>query len=569
MDLSLWDSSDYLTLSYESNYHVEDHWLCDFYFGCGRDLIEEDAMNEKSCVQVLRILLNKADEEIRELEEDIVMLQCQLAWDDEDWSKPCSAALQEKIEWLDSSIESLNKVIIKDFSVELEEPGKVPPRLHDLVKPLLENYFQVKSNQLPYTIPKVFEIIYFFETSLPTRFLFPATSEYLILVLLHNIVKSTAKKSSTKNLKEKKILNNWNSEGCCGNTSKETIPLLKPAVEAEMGRNEKEDIISRKPIANPHNDKLSVKDTSTFKRQLGKRMRNSPPKKSGRQSPAILKEAIIKVSNAMVKDSSANASIEKVGSSERDERRNADMEVISKEKVNQSRFMHEGKVTISHMKSEEMETKIAKTVKLADAILDSHLIPVKIVPEELSKTPKTRVYKHAINKNVVPRKPLVKPKRNMTNISERTMALEAQATETEDTDSDTLLVLFNHKRRRASKPKKKMENKLQGQQTQEIETVVMNEVNPNYSLKLEGQEPEKTYEPAPKIDWESSSNETLVGQEKIIKKDNCSVLCIKDVENLTLRDLKTIAKNRKLPGYYALKKEELQKQLGLEPQDLK
>jgi len=43
------------------------------------DVIEEDALNEKSCIQVLRILITKADTEIDELEQDLVSLQSQLA----------------------------------------------------------------------------------------------------------------------------------------------------------------------------------------------------------------------------------------------------------------------------------------------------------------------------------------------------------------------------------------------------------------------------------------------------------------------------------------------------------
>lgn len=100
-------------------------------------MLEEDALNEKSCVQVLKIWIDKADEDIVKLEEDILMLKCQLLWDDEDWSKQCSAVLREKIEHLDILLQSSEENRENGLRVETEE---LPPRLHDLLKPLLENY---------------------------------------------------------------------------------------------------------------------------------------------------------------------------------------------------------------------------------------------------------------------------------------------------------------------------------------------------------------------------------------------------------------------------------------------
>lgn len=141
-------------------------YLFIIYFAT-EDIMEEDSLNEKSCVQVLKILMDKADEEIVKLEEDIVMLQCQLAWDDEDWSKPCSAALREKIDHLDILIQSLKKENTEDvhyFGLQLEQPEKLAQRLHDLLKPLLENYFLVKSKQvklISVSNPYLFYFIYF------------------------------------------------------------------------------------------------------------------------------------------------------------------------------------------------------------------------------------------------------------------------------------------------------------------------------------------------------------------------------------------------------------------------
>ncbi|KAL6505941.1 hypothetical protein OROHE_022660, partial [Orobanche hederae] len=152
MDLSLWELADGEDhhMFFESTYHVGDVGNFSDYTVYSPDVMEEDSLNEKSCVQVLKIMIDKADEEIRKLEEDIVMLQCQIAWDDEDWSKLCSVALREKIDCLDIAIEGLKKEItegVRYLAVGIEQPEKLAQRLHDLLKPLLENYLLVKSKQ--------------------------------------------------------------------------------------------------------------------------------------------------------------------------------------------------------------------------------------------------------------------------------------------------------------------------------------------------------------------------------------------------------------------------------------
>ncbi|KAK4773040.1 hypothetical protein SAY87_028059 [Trapa incisa] len=53
-----------------------------FYHGFGVDVIEEDTLNEMYSMQVLRILIAKADAEINELEECLILLQCQMAWEE-------------------------------------------------------------------------------------------------------------------------------------------------------------------------------------------------------------------------------------------------------------------------------------------------------------------------------------------------------------------------------------------------------------------------------------------------------------------------------------------------------
>ncbi|XP_059646264.1 uncharacterized protein LOC132291428 isoform X5 [Cornus florida] len=155
MDCTLWDSSWDQDMIEESSYYMGQGWQCDFYFGYGHDMIEENALNEKLCVQVLRMLITKADSEINELEEDLVILQNQLAWADEEWSKICCATLTEKIDCLVTSIQSLkneNGQDMDDFGVALPMHREPAERVHEIVKALLRNYFQQKDEQPAKTI---------------------------------------------------------------------------------------------------------------------------------------------------------------------------------------------------------------------------------------------------------------------------------------------------------------------------------------------------------------------------------------------------------------------------------
>ncbi|XP_030926991.1 uncharacterized protein LOC115953476 isoform X2 [Quercus lobata] len=136
------------SIDQESSYSMQSGWQCDFYFGYGYDVIEEDALNEKSCVQVLGILITKADGEIHELEKDLVSLQSELAWgEDEEWSELCCNALTEKINYLDISIRSLKNTNENDVEVQLLMHRGPAEGVHEIVKALLRNCFQKKDEQ--------------------------------------------------------------------------------------------------------------------------------------------------------------------------------------------------------------------------------------------------------------------------------------------------------------------------------------------------------------------------------------------------------------------------------------
>lgn len=79
MDLLIW-SPPYLQ---DENSYPTNSLAFNFYFNQKLDIIEENALNEKCCLQVLEMLIAKADAEIAELKDDIVMLQSQLACTDE------------------------------------------------------------------------------------------------------------------------------------------------------------------------------------------------------------------------------------------------------------------------------------------------------------------------------------------------------------------------------------------------------------------------------------------------------------------------------------------------------
>jgi len=124
------------------------------------DVIEEDALNEKSCIQVSRILITKADTEIDELEQDLVSLQSQLAWaEPEEWpelcckaltyqKKLCCKALTEKINCLDISVRSLKNTDENDIEVQLLTHKEPAERVNEIVRVLLTNYFQEKDEQV-------------------------------------------------------------------------------------------------------------------------------------------------------------------------------------------------------------------------------------------------------------------------------------------------------------------------------------------------------------------------------------------------------------------------------------
>lgn len=153
-----------------SSYVRQPGWLCDFNFGygCGKhvcvgfydydsviwllkrtpcmfvDVVEEDALNEKYCIQVLRILITKEDSEIDQLEKDLVSLQSELAWFEyEEWSDICCNALRKNIDSLRTSLTSL-----KSNDIEVHLSIKPAESLHEIMKALLSDLFPEEIKQV-------------------------------------------------------------------------------------------------------------------------------------------------------------------------------------------------------------------------------------------------------------------------------------------------------------------------------------------------------------------------------------------------------------------------------------
>ncbi|KAH1121883.1 hypothetical protein J1N35_005043 [Gossypium stocksii] len=145
MAFDLWGTS---FTEEENSSFIQPEWQYDLYFGYGIDMIEENALNEKSCIQVLRILIAKADTEIDELEKDLVLLQSELVWaEHEEWHDICCNALRAKINCLDISIRKLRNKDENDIEVYLLMHTEPVEKLHEIMKALLKSFCNEKHEQ--------------------------------------------------------------------------------------------------------------------------------------------------------------------------------------------------------------------------------------------------------------------------------------------------------------------------------------------------------------------------------------------------------------------------------------
>ncbi|PPD85415.1 hypothetical protein GOBAR_DD17650 [Gossypium barbadense] len=172
------------------------------YFGYGIDMIEENALNEKSCIQVLRILIAKADTEIDELEKDLVLLQSELVWaEHEEWHDICCNALRAKINCLDISIRKLRNKDENDIEVYLLMHTEPVEKLHEIMKALLKSFYNEKHEQLANADVK----------DLMPHFLLPAAGQFdeKSIITLLDLETTKKLKESGCALKDKNVVRHF------------------------------------------------------------------------------------------------------------------------------------------------------------------------------------------------------------------------------------------------------------------------------------------------------------------------------------------------------------------------
>ncbi|CAL0326639.1 unnamed protein product [Lupinus luteus] len=142
-DLDPWSSSINEVVVSDDSYYEKPEWQCSLYFGRERDVIEEDMLNEESCIHVLKILITKADTEIEGLEKDLMSLQNELAWAEyEKWPEICCGTLTERINLLDLAINTLKKNDhANDTEVQLllDKPAET---VREIVEALHRDHFE-------------------------------------------------------------------------------------------------------------------------------------------------------------------------------------------------------------------------------------------------------------------------------------------------------------------------------------------------------------------------------------------------------------------------------------------
>ncbi|KAM7271192.1 hypothetical protein ACFE04_030406 [Oxalis oulophora] len=146
-DWDLWGPPYYQDSDYDD--HMQQWWQGDFYYGYGFDPIKENAINEESCVHVLRIMIGNADSEIDQLEKELLLLQSELAWfENKEWSEICSNALNKRIDYLDMSIRKLKDNDMNDVDIHLLVHIQPPESLDEILKALLKTHLHTNNGQL-------------------------------------------------------------------------------------------------------------------------------------------------------------------------------------------------------------------------------------------------------------------------------------------------------------------------------------------------------------------------------------------------------------------------------------
>lgn len=153
MDWDLWGPPS-CQATPERNYNTMQLGHLGFYLD--HDLMDEDYLNEQACVEALRKSIERAENEIEELQKDLEFLKIQLTWADyKDWSDICCATLTEKISCLGTALQTLRDDNIQkengaNHCMQLRrEPAE---GIHEILKGLLMIWRQEINEQPPNSI---------------------------------------------------------------------------------------------------------------------------------------------------------------------------------------------------------------------------------------------------------------------------------------------------------------------------------------------------------------------------------------------------------------------------------
>ncbi|CAI9099825.1 OLC1v1036706C1 [Oldenlandia corymbosa var. corymbosa] len=140
--------------------YLAENWVrSDFYDGYGLfDVMEEDSLNDKACAQVRKIMFSTAKANLKEVGEEITLLQSKLSWADEVWSKKLSTLKemmnslevliqrlkdeeQQRDHDLDFHFQSLEEQQTEDeLDSHLQSLGEHSEKLNKMLKDLLDSY---------------------------------------------------------------------------------------------------------------------------------------------------------------------------------------------------------------------------------------------------------------------------------------------------------------------------------------------------------------------------------------------------------------------------------------------
>ncbi|KAA8517157.1 hypothetical protein F0562_017450 [Nyssa sinensis] len=387
MECALWDPSCD-QVGQESSHFMGQGWQPDFYSGYGLDVIEEGALNEKFCIQVLEVLITKADTEIVELEEDLIILQSQLAWADEEWSTICSAALREKIDCLDISIQSLKNENVQyqqDFGVCSPIHTEPAERMHEIVKTLLRNYFQPKNEQPANTVVQSSSLNaekLATDHSNEERNLSNSSSKFdneevtekssiPTASILHLPLKPERKTTdkAEKDEAEAALSSLLHQRTDVGETNKRKDTIVKDSSSNAL----------RHATDNPSEKKELNKFDLKVNQKEGVKKHKATPVDTSKISNSSLKSAwkrnffpkTARPATAIVKDSNSDASRQAIGPKGKNKLSKTNSKVNREKEVNEQSSTDKSIIIKSSLEPGGMGTTISETIEPADTILDS------------------------------------------------------------------------------------------------------------------------------------------------------------------------------------------------------